>query len=365
MGQRLKVKVPGKLMVAGEYAVLEPNQPLIVMAVNRFVYCTIESQTEGSLHLVDLGLDHVKWEFHDWEIFLNNEDPRLNFIKNALQLSLQFLQEKDRDFSVFSLTVRSELDDASGKKYGLGSSAAVVTAVISSVLKLFNKGVSKEVIFKLAAMAHTVTQQSGSGADIAASTFGGMMKYTSFQAEWLLKEMAEIQSVKTIVEKKWPYYSNQSLQLPKEVKLFVGWTGKPASTTNLVKEVRQLKETNLTAYDQFLHKSRTAVELIVKGMMEGDSQLFFEGITGNRHALAELGKIANVSIETEKLHQLSIVAEQLGGAGKLSGAGGGDCGLAFIPQNASESALYSQWMAAGIALLPITIYIHGVEEINA
>jgi len=351
-------------MVAGEYAVLEPNQPLVVMAVDRYVYCTVELQQKGVLHLPDLNLDSVEWNFQDDKILLNHHDPRLNFVKNTLELSLNFLREKGYEISPFSISVHSELDDASGKKYGLGSSAAVVTTVASAVLQLFDRTTTKDTIFKIAAMAHTMTQQSGSGADIAASTYGGVMKYTSFQADWLLEKMSESFSIKNIVEGDWPYYSRHPLQFPDDVQVFVGWTGKPASTTNLVKEVKKLKETNLQQYEEFLQNSYDAVNMIVKGMEDNNGELFFNGIKLNRLALAQLGETANVKIETEKLHRLSVIAEKLTGAGKLSGAGGGDCGLAFVPISVSETRLKTKWKKANIVPLTLAVCHQGVKLIS-
>jgi len=56
LSEQVTVKVPGKLMVAGEYAVLEHNQQLVVMAIDKFVYATVKRQKEGKLHLVDFSL---------------------------------------------------------------------------------------------------------------------------------------------------------------------------------------------------------------------------------------------------------------------------------------------------------------------
>lgn len=362
--EKVSVKVPGKLMVAGEYAVLEPNQPLIVMAVNRYVYCTVEQQEKGKLHLPNLNLNEVDWDFCNNKILLNHDDQRLNFVKNSLELSMNFLCENGHELSPFSLSVHSELDDNSGKKYGLGSSAAVVTAVTSAILQLFDCSITKDTIFKIAAMAHTVTQQSGSGADVAASTYGGVMKYTSFQSEWLLEKMSGNFSVKKIVEGDWPYYSRYSLQFPEGVQVFVGWTGKPASTTNLVKEVKKLKRENEHLYETFLQNSQVAVDTIVKGMEENNAELFFEGIKSNRIALARLGENANVKIETEKLHKLSLVTEELSGAGKLSGAGGGDCGLGFVPVTVGETTLKTKWEKSDIVPLTLAVCHKGAEVLD-
>src|SRR5690625_7706145 len=96
-----------------------------------------------------------------------------------MEIALTFLQENNVSWHPFSLSIKSELDDEqSGRKYGLGSSAAVTTAAISVILQAFAPTLAtKEVIFKLAAITHINIQGSGSGADIAASTYGGVLAY--------------------------------------------------------------------------------------------------------------------------------------------------------------------------------------------
>lgn len=332
MKQQITIKTPGKLMVAGEFAVLEPYHKLIVMAVDRFVYCTIRDHSKNELSLNDLGLDNLYWEYDGTEVTIDSSDSRLSFVKDAMTTTLTYLQEQAIQVRPFSLSVKSELDDKeTGAKYGLGSSAAVVTSVVTAILTNFlGNNATRKLIFKLAAISHIRTQGSGSGADIAASTYGGVLLYSSFQAEWL-KKLLERKKLSEIVEKDWEYLSIKKLQFPTDVQVCIGWTGAPASTASLVEQISKLKKSNLKKYENFLQASKAAIDLILLGIKENDTSIFFKGITDNKKALAALGHVANVTIETEKLLQLSIEAERVGGAGKLSGAGGGDCGIAFIP----------------------------------
>ena len=48
----IQVKAPGKLYIAGEYAVTEPGYKSVLIALNRFVTATIEpsTQVEGTIH---------------------------------------------------------------------------------------------------------------------------------------------------------------------------------------------------------------------------------------------------------------------------------------------------------------------------
>src|SRR5699024_12131831 len=68
-------------------------------------------------------LTHRAYELHDVHSFPTRRSSDL---------------EKKVNTTPFSITVRSELDDEeTGAKYGLGSSAAVVTSVITAVLEKF------------------------------------------------------------------------------------------------------------------------------------------------------------------------------------------------------------------------------------
>src|SRR5690606_31188203 len=98
------------------------------------------------------NLHHLTWHFDGKRVIFDDYSPRLKFVTSALATALTYLREKKVETTPFSLTVRSELDDEkTGAKYGLGSSAAVVTSVITAVLEKFLPSrPSRYLIFKLA-----------------------------------------------------------------------------------------------------------------------------------------------------------------------------------------------------------------------
>src|SRR5699024_2197088 len=129
-----------------------------------------------------------------------------------------------------------------------------------------------------------------------------------------------------------------------------------ASTKSLVNDVLRLRETAKEQYEAFLDFSKQAVEKIIYGMKYDDVAMFLNGISENRQALAIVGVHAGVPIETEKLAKLSDIAERFGGAGKLSGAGGGDCGLAFIEAEVNVIEMHKAWIKEKIEPLEIKVY---------
>src|SRR5690625_108668 len=361
--KELTVKVPGKLMVAGEFAVLEPYQKLIVMAVDRFVYATIEDGDENLLTLENFGLHHLRWKNDNDSVLVDSQDKRVNFVEQAIEVVSVYLREQSIPMTPISLKINSELDEE-GVKYGLGSSAAVVTAVITAILeKYLPDRPSRQLIFKLAAISHVKTQGNGSGADIAASTYGGFLQYSSFQADWLLDELSRTSRLTSLVKKDWKYLTIKKVEFPQNLSVCVGWTGQPASTAKLVDEILVLKEEKPAQFQQFLMDSQQAVEEILNGVTNASILDLLEGIRKNRYCLATIGEIADVKIETDLLAELAELAERFEGAGKLSGAGGGDCGIAFIPSAEQAVELLKTWESVGIQPLSIQPYSKGAHLI--
>ncbi|WP_330949664.1 phosphomevalonate kinase [Virgibacillus sp. MG-45] len=355
-----RVRVPGKLMIAGEFAVLEPYKKLIVMAVDRFVYASYAPSEINQLSLENFNMTNLDWEYANKKVTIDSSDPRVRFVEDAMSIACEYLQEQAIPMNSFSLTIKSELDDASGKKYGLGSSAAVVTAVIAAILQAYLPDKPpKMLLFKLAAISHVRTQGNGSGADVAASAYGGVLQYASFQASWLKEAYQYAESLVEFVEEDWPYLSIKPVRFPHRLSFCIGWTGKPASTGRLVEKVLRLKQDNPTQYQTFLDESEAAVSAIIDGMEKNNLATFLKGVKQNRHALATVGLHANVELETPLLSRLCTLTEAHGGAGKLSGAGGGDCGIAFIPSEKNTEQLFDAWKEAGITPLDIKMFPHG------
>ncbi|GGB35564.1 phosphomevalonate kinase [Lentibacillus populi] len=349
----MTIQVPGKLMVAGEFAVLEPYHQLVVMAVDRYVYATLTESSDNYLSLLDFELTRLAWKYENSEIRIATDDGRIRFVKDAMTVAITYLKEHGITPAAFHLSIKSELEDASGVKYGLGSSAAVVTSVVAAILHKYLPAPSAELIFKLAAVAHVKTQGSGSGADVAASSYGGILRYSSFQADWLLENYQKTSSLSELLESDWRYFSVKPIVLPKNVYICIGWTGKPASTSRLIPEIRKLNGAQPRLYKQFLHESEQAVHTFLEGFEKENLDLLFKGVRQNRHALATVGENAGVDVETPLLKTLCDLAEQHGGAGKPSGAGGGDCGIAFMPSKENAQQLLKAWQDAGIK--PLTI----------
>lgn len=364
----LQIRVPGKLIIAGEYAILEPHHQAVVIAVDRFVTATIRSSDEQKVSLPSLGLINVTWQYTaDQGMSFGSTDSRLHFIGRAMTIAHAYLSRQGIALAPYELTIESELDDPSGRKYGLGSSGAVVVAAVAAVLHLLcgERELAPELLFKLAAIAHFQAQGSGSGIDVAASAYGGWLRYASFQPDWLAGRLAQCAEPSLLVDEPWPFFVACPLTPPSDLRLCIGWTGSPASTGPLVKQIRSYQQQQPDAFERFLEETTEAVDELIQSLEDGSVTGAIAALAHNRVALARLGSDAGVPIETPALAELHRIAQAYGGAGKPSGAGGGDCGVALLPDERHIPALYRDWQRAGIDPLSLKVSDRGATVVDA
>lgn len=119
------VKAPGKLYIAGEYAVVEPGQPAILIAVDQFVYATISHAKQGLVSSKQLLGQDIYWTRENDQLQTTQATAKFAYVLKAIELTERYAKEQNCQLSTFNLQLDSDLDSPDGKKYGLGSSAAV------------------------------------------------------------------------------------------------------------------------------------------------------------------------------------------------------------------------------------------------
>lgn len=352
----ITTKAPGKLYLAGEYAVVETGHPAIIAAVNRFVTAEIEeAKSYGTITSQQYEKTTLHWQRINSEIVLDDRENPFKYIVSAIKVAEEYIKPLRLDLKTFNININSELDSGDGKKYGLGSSAAVTVATTKAVCKLYQLNLTKIELFKLAAIAHFEVQGNGSLGDVASSVFGGLISYTSFDRTWLSSFRKRV-PLNKLIKLEWPSLEIIPLKVPSTLKFLVGWSGAPASTSHLIDKVELKKGKNKVRYHQFLHDSNKCVHDITNGFHQDNIKIIMNNIKKNRLLLLELGEMANVVIETPKLKELVEIADCFGGAAKTSGAGGGDCGIVFIKNSDAINKLVEDWKQHGIDRLNIEIY---------
>ena len=149
---RVTASAPGKVVLCGEYAVLD-GAPAIAMAVDRRASVTIEDGSRATVSSIGLP---------------GSADTRLlDSVCDVLDI--------DRPNAAITLDTGAFNDVASGRKLGIGSSAALAVALAGA---LSPRATSTDRILETALLAHRRFQGGrGSGVDIAASAAGGLIEY--------------------------------------------------------------------------------------------------------------------------------------------------------------------------------------------
>jgi mevalonate kinase len=340
------------MILIGEYSVLEGGTS-IVMAINRYCRITFKPSKNRDfilnspiLNISDLRFRIKKNKTIEFKIELSeNLKEKLIFFTRTFELFLTEVNTVNRlpEFEITIDTGQFFVNKAKSK-LGLGSSAALSTGLVHGLLfvvkSLYKTAVPPAELFNLAQKIHYLSQdKKGSGIDIAASCYGGVI---SFQK----------QNSTTI----------KKLTLPEELIILPVWSGVSESTRDLVDKVTKFK---MKRHDEY----ETIMVNLKRFSAEADNLLEKKDVPG---FLTSCGKffenLKKLGIESEtnivsSLHQeIANIAHAEGAVYKPSGAGGGDIGLIMtnsktISNNVSDYILSSKFQLLNLNIAKKGSYI--------
>jgi len=371
----IEVSAPGKLMLSGEWSVLETGIPCIVLSVNRRVSCSIKPSERIRFDAPDVGLNGLVGSFDGRNMVWNNkltpeEREKLTLGEKAIEISLRYLKESEMELYNFHIITKSEIHliESGGRKekIGFGSSAAAVVAIVGAILRMHGQDIvskkAKDIIYKLAACAHYIAQgKVGSAFDIAASVYGGAVIYRRFDPKWFAEQMGSGRGIKDMAESEWKDFHANTIDVPEDLNLCVGWTGKGASTKELVAKLNDFKVNRKERYDELIGNIRSVTERLVIALVGNDESRILSLIRENRDLLKQLSDESGNNLETEQLAMLADIADRIGGAGKFSGAGGGDCGLAICFDYETARKIMDEWEKSGLHPIDVGISCDGLR----
>ncbi|MEQ8207635.1 MAG: hypothetical protein RIA65_15785, partial [Woeseia sp.] len=202
---------PGKVVLGGEYAVLH-GAPAIAASVNRRARVSAERIGGACNELTMPGFIDGTWRF------IGKADGAPDWLDSppepgAFSLFERVLQAvggmADRGIRL-TLDTRAFVDDVSGCKFGLGSSAALSVALAALLTRQHGPE-----LLPAALAAHTAFQGGeGSGVDIACAIHGGVIGYS--------RDPAAVEMLS------WPEGLHVSLL----------WSGAPAGTTAKIQQLK-------------------------------------------------------------------------------------------------------------------------------
>jgi mevalonate kinase len=276
----ITTSAPGSLMLLGEHAVLHGHRAL-VCAINRRIAVQLSPIAENSVRIVScLG---------DYQCPLDNvlDHPSFRFVLQAVRQHLGKIP------SGFELKIESGFS----ADIGFGSSAAVTVATHAALMKWIAgiEPMREELFFQSLETVRAV-QGRGSGADLAASVFGGIVGYGA---------APEFQPVEVAVP------------------LTAVYCGYKTPTPEVILKVEQLRAGNMAQYDRIYTEIDESVGEAVSCLRNHDFPAFGQLLNRNQQLMDEMG------VNTPELQEIVTALQndpEVFGA-KISGSGLGDCAV--------------------------------------
>lgn len=304
----IEITSNGKLYIIGEYNVLNKRGNAILLGVNKHINFKIVANDNFSY--VDNDVKEL-FKFKKGQVTFTNGNDKL--VKYAISEAFNYLKSIDVEIKPFTISIDSNLANENGIKYGLGSSGAIITGTIKSILTFHKVLIEPELIFKIATIAKLKSGEYSSGGDIASSLIEGLIYYRRYNKKWLEKHIDD----KNIYHRKWKDLKIEKLPLNFTFKAI--WTKESYKTLPLnykitKKEYKQANKLVKKAKDSIINKDYPSLKNIIKSYQDWlDLVLKQDQLVTDKLALA---------IKIAKDHHLTS---------KISGAGGGDNVIVLVP----------------------------------
>ena len=346
-------RAPGKLFVAGEYGVVHPGNPAVLIAVDRAIAARALPVRRARGVRVESELWGEERDYEPAHVGDAVVEPR-----EPVFLALGVLEEYLGSLPSLDIHLSSTLEETDGRKYGFGSSGAVVVATIGAVLRALDERVSPLDLFKLSALAVLEGNVRASCADVATSVLGGWVLYRSFDRE-AVRELRVHQGVRAAIAADWPGLALEILDVPGEIEVVIGWSGAPASTRSLVSQVDESAREGRVDLDAFKRDNAAHVERLASELRAGDANAAMATLIAVLAQLRGLDRAAGgeeaLGIETPDLRLMAEIAARCGAAAKFSGAGGGDCVIALAPNAQVAHSVREAWHSSGLMALDVSV----------
>jgi len=379
---RWLAKVPGKAVLIGEYAVTD-GLPAYAMAVDRYAKVWLEPCSADACQLeapqlcadpfffqldsngvVNWDRDHKDWQKVAWTANLIDRllggvlDQHL--AADSKQALMPFRLTIDTSALFLDLPHDDQYDDQFDDqsrprvKLGLGSSSAIAVGLFLVLLQHVQQSsrpddqllpTPESTLNTLLPVYREAQNGQGSGIDLAAAIYGGLVVFSNRQSGQCATEQLRVNSAR------WP----DSLLLD------FAWTGRSASTTTLLKHYRQWQQTSPDQATQWNRRARTMLKETAQALSAEDADLLVQLLSAYGRAMSTIGGWMGLDLTPETHLMIMQQAKRLGLAAKPSGAGVGDLAL-IAGTDAKAMQQMRDWMSTqGITRVAMNLSPEGAR----
>ncbi len=337
----MKAHAPGKLILSGEHAVVH-GRPALVMAVNRYAHTRIQPIAENTIHLTFRGFienDDIaiadlpglkKRLMENYNRFLMGDINIQHVLGRPAELLyyavIHLLDETKRNLeSGLHITLTTNLPIGCG----MGSSAAVIAAVLGGVTELLRIKLDRDGLYQLTLDVEKLQHGHPSGVDPYIIVHGGFVRFLRGKAKPLA---------------------------PLRKPMHLALTGAPESSTGAcVARVAQAHPVDDPIWMQF-ERVTNGFERALRREAWGDVR---EAVRANHRLLVRIGVVP------PPVQSFIEEIEASGGAGKVCGAGaiaGDAAGVVLVVEGEKTDAVRSRYNYEYFPVQPETKGLTVVSE---
>jgi mevalonate kinase len=271
----ITISVPSKVHLLGEHAVVY-GKPAFLGAIDKRILVTISSSKTKQIKVDQKYIKEVK--------------KLLEILERKIKQ-----QTKLKVIEPYSIKINSQVPVG----FGLGSSAAIAAGFTAALLSFFKIPWSKKSVFDIAYVGEKFFHGNPSGGDLAAVIEGGFL--------WFRKEFEFLKT-----------FTSFTFKPHKNIKQFILInSGKPEeSTREMVEKAAKTKTAFPKKVQSLFNSQEELTKRMVVSFKDGDEENLINCIKFGEQNLEKLGVVG------KKAQSLIRSIEKLGGAAKITGAGG-------------------------------------------
>ncbi|HET9048155.1 MAG TPA: hypothetical protein VFN29_04225 [Chiayiivirga sp.] len=338
---------PGKLVLAGEYAVLE-GAPALALAVDRRARVSVRVRADECVRIhapqvaqavVEAVLDA------DGRLHWRCDDAVAARLDLVAQIHAGLRAEGAlTGFRGFELRIDTAGFVQHAHKLGLGSSAALTVSLVAALSSAAGKPQSpsepEAALARMLALHARWQQGQGSGIDIATSLVGGLIAY----------QREGVSQTPRVQSRTWP---------PAGVHCQFLWSGQSTSTASHLQRLSQWKVAEPMRHAACFAPLIEAAQMAAEAVSQ-DPSVFVAAVDAYGIALQALADASGLEIFTSAQAGMAREARRVGAAFKPCGAGG-DIGVLVADSTQRLVQLRGSIMASGMQVLDLNVDACGLQ----